>query len=116
MGAVEFIITMELQVLGKLLFVATVICCAQLATAAANHPQAKGSLQCYYCEEDCMTVDDSTDIIGDQEDYKSCQTTRMLASNRVTRGGNFNEHPDGECIVDSYTELCWCNTNLCNDQ
>ncbi|CAL4121028.1 unnamed protein product [Meganyctiphanes norvegica] len=78
--------------------------------ATTSDPAA--TFSCYNCM-DCATVDeDTTPIIEDK--FLSCSTIVILESVVVIRGGNYDAHPDGECVTNTGSVQCWCTGDICN--
>ncbi|CAL4173282.1 unnamed protein product, partial [Meganyctiphanes norvegica] len=83
-----------------------------LTTTFATTSESTTTLSCYHCI-DCDTVDEGTTPII-EDNFLSCSTIAFLNSAAVIRGGSYDAHPDGECVITSSTVTCWCNGDLCN--
>merc|ERR1711970_657049 len=92
----------------------TKIITSNTETTSLTSTKPSGGLKCYQCIA-CDTVDDSTPVVSD-ETYRSCVTTAFLNSAEVIRGGNYDEHPDGECAQHTESLSCWCTSDICNDK
>ncbi|CAL4135673.1 unnamed protein product [Meganyctiphanes norvegica] len=73
------------------------------------------TLNCYSCFN-CAIVDSDTPV-ADNGDYKACFTslTHIGTEAVVIRGGDYDEHGDGECDHENSTFTCYCTGDLCND-
>ncbi|CAL4096471.1 unnamed protein product [Meganyctiphanes norvegica] len=85
----------------------------EAVTTSATTELPGSSLQCYNCIG-CSSVEEGTTPVV-EDGFLSCMTTVFLDSSQVIRGGNYEEHPDGECIGNSETFSCWCSQDLCNN-
>ncbi|CAL4145487.1 unnamed protein product, partial [Meganyctiphanes norvegica] len=84
----------------------------------ASTPAPGTGLECYACLG-CGTVTEDTPTAVSQ-DYQSCYTSVIADSvtreHLVLRGGDEVPHVDGDCRHEYGAFICYCSTNLCNQE